>query len=142
MEFQKGQKKRPRWVWVISIFYFLSAGWTLLSFYLISAGLVPLNAAQEAYFATLATVDYGVTILMGLAAFTGAVALFFLRKVALYLFLTSFGVNILLTLWHVMSKGWVEAIGGAGLFGAMMGLGLMLAVCIYTWKLIQRGTLT
>lgn len=136
------KKKRPRWVWAISIFLFLSAGWTLLSFYLIGTGTIPLNAAQEAYFSSLAGLDYGLTILLGLANLFGAIALFLLRKVAFYLFVTAFGTNLLLTAWHTVTKGWVAAIGGAGLVGAIIGWGLIIAVCIYSWKLIQRGVLT
>ena len=136
------KKKRPGWVWAISIFFFLAAGWTLLSFYLINLGAVPLNAAQKAYFSSLTGVDYGLTILMGLANLIGAVALFFLRKVAFYLFVTAFGVNLLLAAWHAVTKGWVAAIGGSGFVGTVIGWALLIAVCIYSWRLIQRGVLT
>jgi hypothetical protein len=136
------KKKRPGWVWAISIFFFLSAGWTLLSLYLIDTGAIPLSAIQEAYFNSLTGADYGLTIFIGLANLLGAVALFLLRKLAFYLFVTAFGANLILTVWHMVTKGWVAAIGGAGLVGAVIGWVLLAAVCIYSWKLIQRGVLT
>jgi len=136
------KKKRPGWVWAISIFFFLSAGWTLLSFYLINTGAVPLNAIQKEYFGRLAGVDYGLSVIMGLTNLIGAVALFFLRKVSFYLFATAFGANLILALWHTVTRGWVAAVGGAGFVGALIGWGLLIVVCIYSWKLLQRGVLT
>jgi hypothetical protein len=139
---QNQSKKRPGWVWAISIFFFLSAGWTLVSFFLINTGAVTGNAEQEAYFSSLTVVDYGLTILIALANLLAAVALFLLKKIAFYLFLTAFGANLLLTAWHTATKGWVAAIGGAGLVGALIGWILVIAVCIYSWRSIQRGVLT
>jgi hypothetical protein len=136
------KKKRPGWVWAISILFFLAAGWTLLSFYLIDTGGVPLNAAQEAYFSSLTGVDYGLTILIGLANLSGAVALFLLRKLAFHLFAAAFVGNLLLTASQTLTKGWVAAIGGPGFVGAVIGWALLIAVCIYSWRLVQRGVLT
>jgi hypothetical protein len=139
---QNQSRKRPGWVWAISVFFFLSAGWTLVSFFLINTGAVTPNALQEAYFSSLTGVDYGLTILIALANLLAAVALFLLRKIAFYLFLTAFGANLLLTAWHTVTKGWVAAMGAAGLIGALIGWILVIAVCIYSWRLIQRGVLT
>lgn len=134
--------KRPKWVWAISIFYFFSAGWTLLSFYLAKTGTVSLSAAQAAYFNNLSGVDYGLTILIGLANLIGAVALFLLKKLAFYLFSTALGANLLLTAWHTVTKGWLSAMPGASLVGAVIAWGLLIAVCAYSWRLIQRGVLS
>jgi hypothetical protein len=136
------KKKRPGWVWAISIFFFLSPGWTLLSFYLIGTGVVSLNAVQKVYFSNLTTIDYILTILIALANLLGAVALFLLRKVAFHLFITAFSVNLLLTAWHTVTKGWIAAMGGPDLLSALIGWALLVAVCIYSWRLIQRGVLT
>jgi hypothetical protein len=135
-------KKRPRWVWAISIFFFLSAGWTLLSFYLISTGAIPLNAVQKEYYDRLAGVDYAVSIIMGLANLVGAVALLLLRKIAFYLFAVALGANLILAAWHTATKGWMAAVGGAGFVGVVIGWVLLIAVCIYSWRLVQRGVLT
>jgi len=139
-EIQK--RKRPVWVWIISIFFFFSAGWTLLSFYLVGTGVIPLNTAQQAYFDSLTALDYGLTILVGLANLIGAIALFFLRKIALHLFASALTVNFLMLIWHALNKGWVAAISGPGLVGAFIGWGVLLAVCAYAWKLTKSGVLT
>lgn len=139
------KKKRPGWVWAISIFYFLFAGGILFFLYLIGTGAVPLNAAQETFFSSLTGLEYGLTILMGLANLFGAVALFLLRKFAFNLFVTALGANLLLTALYAETEGLVAAIGGpslAGLVGSLIAWALIIAVCIYSWKLIQRGVLT
>jgi hypothetical protein len=136
------KNKRPEWVWAFSIFFFLSASWTILSFYLINAGAVHLSLAELAYLSTLTDVDYGLTTLIVLANLFGAIALFRLRKAAFYLFLTAFGVNLLYVAWHKITKGWVAAYGGADLSGFVIGWTLLIAVCIYSRKLMQRGVLT
>jgi len=133
--------KRPGWVWAISIFFFLSAGWTLLSFCLIHAGVIPLNAAQVAYLDSLTVLDYVSSVGIGLANFAGAITLFFLRRVSFYLFAIALGANLALTFWHVATKGWVAAMGGAALFGAVLGLGTLFAVCAYSRRLLQQGVL-
>jgi hypothetical protein len=105
-------------------------------------GFIRLNPAQQAYFNSLTTLDYNVTLLAGLANFFGAINLFFLRKIAFYLFAGGLTVNSLMFVWHALSKGWVAAMGGSGLLGATIGWGLLIAVCVYTWKLTRSGVLT
>ena len=51
-------RKRPAWVWIISIFYIISAVWTLFSFFLIFSGALPLPPQQAAYFRSLTSIDY------------------------------------------------------------------------------------
>lgn len=133
--------KRPGWVWAISIFFFFSAGSTLLSVLMVRAGAVPLNAAQAAYFDGLTVWDYISSVGIGLANFTGAIAFFLLRKVSFYLFAFALVANLLATAWHVATKGWLAVIGGAGLIGAVIGLGLLFAVCAYSRRLLRRGVL-
>ncbi len=134
-------RKRPGWVWAISIFYFLSAAYTLLAFFLIYSGAVPLQPEQRAYFSQLALFDYGVTVLMGTLNLAGAVTLFLLRRIAFHLFTTAFSIGILMTVWHTVEKGWVAAIGPAGLVGAAIGWALAVTVCVYTWRLGRAGVL-
>jgi hypothetical protein len=114
-------KKRPGWVWAISIFFFFSAAYSLLSIYLVSSGKIPLQPAQKAYFDSLTFIDYGLTILLGLTNLTGAVLLFLLRKQAFYLFAVAFAANVLMTVWHIVSKGFIAAVSSVGLIGMLIG---------------------
>ena len=51
-----GKAKRPVWVWLISAFFILSAGWTLLSSYLLFSGSIPITDEQRAYFDSLSSI--------------------------------------------------------------------------------------
>lgn len=137
----QSQRKRPGWVWVISIVFFFSAAWTLLSFYLIHTGAVPLNPQQRAHFDSLGAFDYAITVLLGATNLAGAVCLFLLRKTALYLFGTALIANTLLTAWQTLSTTWAQAIGSSGLSGAFISWALLVAVFLYTWRLSRRGVL-
>ena len=88
------KRKRPIWVWVISIYYFFSIGFGLLSYYLSSIGAIPLTPTQKAYFANLTIFEHGMTLIIGLIGIAGVIALFLMRKVALYLFIISFGAGL------------------------------------------------
>jgi len=136
------KKNRPIWVWVISIFYFLSAGYTLLSFFLIYAEVIHLEPAMKTYFDNLSIFDHALAIILGAANLIGAITLLLLRKQAFYIFSGIFCVNILVSIWHSISKGWIALLGGSGFVGAIIGWGLILAVIAYSRRLINRGILT
>jgi hypothetical protein len=138
---QQVERKRPIWVWLLSLFFLLSAIWTLLSFYMIWSGAIPLGPTQQAYFDRLTPIDYALTIVIGLLNLSAAIALFLLRKIARDLFLASLGLSLILVAWQAATKGWVEALGGAGFVGVLIGYILLIVVCIYAWHLRKKGVL-
>ncbi len=142
MQHDDTNRRRPGWIWVILIFYLVSAGWTLLSFYLILSQTIKITPAQEAYFRSLSSFNIDVTLVIGLGNIAGAIALFLLRRIAFYFFTTSLAVSILLSIWHAVAKGWVQALGNSGIMGGIMGYGISAVVCFYSWKLIKKGILT
>jgi len=143
MESEITKQKRPKWVWVISILYLVSACFTLLSFYLIYSGAISLPPDQSQYFAKLTKLDHGLSILVGFLNLFAAISLFRLKKTALYLFTVSYSLGILITAWHIASKGWVQAIGGSsGIGGAILGWCLIVAVYTYTLKLYKTKVLS
>jgi hypothetical protein len=133
--------KRPAWVWVISVIYFVGAGYALLLFYVIGSGNVQLNSAQQAYFDSLTVMDHVAAIAIGSANMLGAVLLFLLRKPAFYLFVGTFCAGILVAVWETITTNWVEAMPAGGLVGSAIGWAISLVVCMYCWRLIQRGVL-
>ena len=135
------ERKRPVLVWVISIFYVVSAAFTALSFYLVYSGSIPLQPQQAQYFDALTTFDWFSTLLIGVINFSAALLLFLMRKQAAYLFPSGFALGLAVTIWHTLTKGWLAALGDAGLVGAMIGWGISIAVCVYCWRLLQRGAL-
>ena len=134
--------RRPVGVWVISVFYLLSAGWTLLSFALIFSGAIKMNSAQEAYFASLTGVDWFLSLSLGVLGFTGAISLFLLRRLAVILFSLALVLNLALTMFQTMRTNWTEAISGSGLFGVLLGFLILVAVILYTRGLTKKGVLS
>lgn len=139
---EKNSRRRPIGVWVVSAFYVLSAGWTLLSFALIFGGAIKITAAQEAYFASLTGVDWFFSLAIGVIGFSAAVCLFLLRRVAVALFSVALALNLVFTAFHVMRTNWTEALGGAGLLGALFGWLILVAVIVYARRLAKRGVLS
>jgi hypothetical protein len=133
--------KRPGWVWVITIFYVFSVGFTLLSFMLMLAGALPLTPAQQAYFAGLGPFDYIMSLGLGLLTLTATVLLFLLKRAAVPLFAASFVLNISFMLVHAFATNWAQALGGSGLVGAFIGWGILGAVALYSRHLRQASVL-
>jgi hypothetical protein len=133
--------KRPALVWVISIFYFLSAGWTTLSLALVLSGGIPLTSAQQQYFSSLTAFDHASTLVVGISNLAGAVLLLLLRRPAYRFFAGAFALGLLLTLRQVLAGNWLGAIGGAGLIGAAIGLAISVAVILYARGLVKQGVL-
>ncbi len=79
-------KRRPVWVWLIVIFFFVGSFANLASFLGIISGAIELNESKRAYFDSLNTVDYAASVLLACLNLLAAVFLFRLRKEALYLF--------------------------------------------------------
>jgi hypothetical protein len=135
------KNRRPGWVWVISFFFFLSAGWTLLSIFLVSSGALQLPPAQRAYFDNLTGLDYGLSIILGLVNLSGAISLFFMRKIALDLFIVALLVNLPYSIWNAVKMGFFQTFGAPGSFGLIIGLALQIAVVTYSLRLVKRGIL-
>src|SRR5262245_66570970 len=121
-------RRRPALVWVIFVWYVLSAGYTLLSFALIFAGRVPLSAEASRYLGSLSPLDYTVTILALLLNVGGAVALLLLRGAAAYLFTAALLLNIASVALHALTKGLVAAPVPGGLFAPLLAAGLAVLV--------------
>jgi hypothetical protein len=133
--------KRPKLVWVITIFYLVSVGWTLLSFILIYSGSIAVTEAQAAYFRSQNMVDMLFTVLIGLLNLVGALHLFLLRRRAYHMFLSAFILGLVMIVYQILFKNWLAAIAGPGLFGAAIGWGISIAVIIYTKRRAKAGTL-
>ena len=141
--YQRGHvARRPKWIWAVAGWYGLSVVWSLLSFALIHTGAIPLNAAQQAYFTSLGIVDYLGSVCVGLLSVVGAVQLFRLRKSAVPAFSTALGLNTAFMLLHVLRGSFAEAVGGAGLVGALLGLILLAFIRLYARRLRKQGVLT
>ena len=135
--------KRSGWIWIISIFYGLSAVWTCISWYIVVYRQRYVTAEVKSYLGGLTAWDYMLTIAQALLSLSAALALFFMRKAAYRLFLAALVVFAISGAWHILAKGWLTAMNSmrGALFGAFAGLALLVAVCFYTHRLSKQGRL-
>ena len=135
-------KKRPIWAWIISIFYLLSAGYTLLSFFLIFSGIISVNEAQQVYFASLGIIDWLSTLLIAVFGLAAAISLFLMRRVSVILFSIALGLNIVFTIIQALRTNWAEALGGPGLIGTLIGWVIIVVIILYARNLAKKGILS
>ncbi len=135
------QRKRPKLVWIITICYTFSIGWSLLSFALIYSGLIPVPEVQKTYFESQTFFDHFLTVVTSLLYILGAILLFLLRRHAFHCFLTSISIGLLMTVYHIIFKNWFAVIGSGGLVMMLIVLILNISVLLYLNKLIKKGIL-
>lgn len=136
-------KKRPGWVWFICTWYAIIFVIAAVSMYLIFSGKLPKTPQMDAYIGSLSTSDYVLGVVGPLLSISAAATLFLLRKVATYLCWSSFALSVASHVWQYDLRG---ATGfhstPAASAGALIGMGLHFAVCVYVQDLKKRGTLT
>ena len=121
-------------IWIISLFYLLG---TVLSLFVYFGG-VPLPFSDQIHLQSPA-VDLALELLLGTANLGGALALFLLRRQALYLFVGAFFLRSLLLIWHPPGFSYFDPMGARVLAGS---LALPITVSAYTWRQVKTGLLS
>ncbi|GEM_PF-1327876 len=137
------KRKRPILVWLIFIFMILGSGFTTLSIISVSTGMIPLEGEMKTYFEQLSTLDYLLTVTMGILNVIGAVYLFRLKTLSCYLLSIALIINICTTVWHIISKSWLDVMAAqsGGLFGMFLGMGIAFLIVIYSFRLKSKKIL-
>jgi hypothetical protein len=138
-----GAKKRPGWVWVISIWYTISFVVASLLAYMTFSGLIPSTPQLKAYIGGLTTIDYVFTVVQPLLSLSAAAALFLLRKQATYLFWLLFAVGVASHVWQFDLRSGAAGTNSTpgGSMGVFFAMGIQLAICVYVVNLKRQGTL-
>jgi hypothetical protein len=131
---------RPVLVWIISGYFCLSVIPAGLSLWLVHAGLLPMPEPQQSYFHALTWVDYTITACILAINLAGAVALFFLRRVSMYLFALALLVAICLLIYQIIAKNYLQAMGPM-LPAAITGWAIPIAIILYARHLTKKGVL-
>ena len=137
-----GTRRRPIGVWVICLFYALSAVWSLFSFTVVLSGAIPLNPAQHEYLASQTNLDWFLLVVSGVLGLSASVSLFLLRRVAIALFSVNFALGVILTIYQSVRTNLLEAAGGPSIVGMLLGWLIAVAVILYARMLAKRGVLT
>jgi hypothetical protein len=133
--------KRPKLVWVISIFYLFSMAWTLLSFTLIYNGDMPMTEAQKHYFSSETLIDIISMVVTSSLSMAGAMLLFMLKREAFYAFAWALILSIFTAVYHILFKNFVAAIGVSGLINFSVTWCISVAILLYSFSLENKGIL-
>lgn len=134
-------RSRPGWVWFICIWYAVGVAVAILDAYIVFSGSLRLPPEAKAALAHLTTIDYLLSVVGLLLAASAAVALYFLRRQATYLFWSAFGVGIASNVYDSVLKHGVSQ--SRSLFhNPWVYIGTQLAICLYCESLKRNGTLT
>ena len=134
-------QKRPLWVGIICVYYFLTTGYTLTKLTLVSSGLVELDPVQKSYWAGVTPGEYLLGAVSACVILGAAISLFWMRRVAFPLFCVALALTMSITIWRALTSNWISAVGIQSLMGFGFGWTTMLLACVYTRHLRAQGIL-
>jgi len=143
--FLSSARRRPFWVWVISLLYFFTGTRALL---LLLRILGMDTAVDETQATALLEVKKQLLLwsmygLIPAANLAGGVLLFKLHRWAYYCFALILSLNLVNMVRSVLFDGGaVQLTSGSSVVGVLLGLGVIFAVCVYTYRLKENGILT
>lgn len=139
---ETGTKKRPKWVWTITIFYFISLLFAAYSQYAVHTGLIKLPENTQTYYENLGIVDYGIMIISGIVGMASVVTLFMLKKITTTLWAIYLGITIAGQAYTAIgTPEYLKTLQTSGMAGVITGAVIMVAVYVYTRRLDARGYL-
>jgi hypothetical protein len=136
-------RKRTIWVWLIFLYLGLFTGVSLLGMMQVHSGMLPLSPAQKAYFESLSFFDIALTLACSVFILCGAFALFLLRRAAFYLLVIGLVLSAIDHIWDFVGRAEQSPAlaNGGNTLHAIVYYGIVLAACIYSYRLIKRGVL-
>ncbi|HCC47748.1 MAG TPA: hypothetical protein DEQ38_06480 [Elusimicrobia bacterium] len=141
-EAMKMEAKRPLMVWVISLFYFLTIGRSLLALYFIYSGAASVSPEHQALLARVTPFEWVLTVLTSIAGMAGSVLLFMRKKAAFPLFLAFFIVGVGMAIWPWFTQAGFAGITWQILLPTVIAKAILAWVCIYIRDLVLSGVLT
>lgn len=116
-------------VWLIAGLYVFVTVSTLLGLFMIYSGRVPLDDAEQAYFASRTIFDNVITVIAGAINIVAVVFLFRLRKTAVPLFVVGLALNVALRVRDIATTNWLQLPGSTT---GLVGLGVASMVLLYS----------
>ena len=136
-------KRRPIGVWIVSVFYVLSAGLPLLSSVLLITGVTEVTAAQKGYAAAVWGIDWLIfSGTVSAIALSAAVCLFLLRRIAVLLFVVALVLQAVFLAIETARTNWFQSTAGAGLVGGLVRVLILVAATVYARSLKKREALS
>lgn len=132
--------KRPKGVWLVSIYFMVSVLVSVVIFYLAVGGALTLPPELQAQVNGVTVSDH-VTLWLSLILSTGgSVSLFRMKKASFKWYATLLGANMLGFLWPLLDGRGSSVMKGAG--GNIFGMCIIGAVLVYIRRLEKRNLLS
>ncbi len=136
------EPRRPLGVWVISLWYGLSAVSGLTITPLAMLGALPASQSQQAYFESLPITHLVQSLAASALTLAFAITFFRLRTISIPILFAVIAVGVVGTAISVTTESWREAVGQFGLVGVAVGWLILLLVLGYAHRLRSHGVLT
>lgn len=131
-------RKRPGWVWAISVFYAFSLISTPFTLYMVYAGTLPMSPEQKSYYSSLGITGWFMSF-ASLAIMAVAVISFFLmKKTSIKAWLALNIVSVLGLIYNAAATNWLAAVGMAGLVSSVIGVAITMSIYFYAKRLDAR----
>ncbi|WP_331343891.1 hypothetical protein [Cellvibrio sp. UBA7661] len=136
-------KSIPIPVWLICLYFGLSAAWGFYVYISYLLGIENSNSELNVILETYMFFDYAVIFTKLTITISACILLFLLKKVALYFFYAKVVIAITSVAWFWQKTDVIESIGIATflIVNVAMGVGVWVAVCFYVHNLIKKGVL-
>jgi putative exporter of polyketide antibiotics len=141
VDIEPQSRKRPTLVWVISVFYMLITGFTIISFLLVFGGAIPLTDAQKASFDSLHVFDFLLSLALASLHVVGTLFLFLLRRLAYHCFLAAFCIGLINAIFQNSFQNWLGGFAASELVGTVIAWLIGIAIIFYSKNLIKKGIL-
>jgi len=132
------QQGRPILVWIIFLLtMFMTAAWGFSTLVTLTVD-VPMGAETRAAFDDITVADYVLGFFQTLFYLVAGIALFMMRRVALYFYVAAVCLDFGVLVWTFMDasrKARLTADSDLALIGGVVGLGVAFAICLYALKL-------
>jgi hypothetical protein len=125
----------------LSLFLAIASSTSLAGYLYAIAGFRKLPFEQQAIIDNLAWSDIGLTLFINIAIFVAALLLYLHRRIALYFFLSAFVASLVRLGWTAIDEGSLGSVFSSESTGGILILVLLIAVCVYTWRLDRSGVL-
>lgn len=136
--------KRPVLIWVIALIVLTATVFSLYSLSRVPVLLAEapnLDDSRRAFLESQTFFNYALALGTILGNLIGAVLLFLMRKISLYLFIAAAACSLVNTAYNIVTNDWLGAVGISGLVLDLAGWAINLAILIYVWSLGRRGVL-
>lgn len=132
------ERARPVLVWLIFLLVLFGTAVWLFTIVVFLSGTVPLDAETQAAVGEITAADYVVGFFQMAVYLAAAIALFMMRKAALYFFGAALCLDFGVFVWNVLDVPDAAQMATGGdmeMTAGVIGLGITVAICLYAVKL-------